>query len=216
MVIFLPLTYLVDVDTERKFPIPLPPPPLPPPNELEEKDVNPPPPICPMWPKELKPETHTFSDWVYDSASNLKDRNISNVWPESNEENVGAKDGKLPKPPNPPNPLEKNEPPVLLLLIPRCCCRRPPPKKSSPNGSSPTTAPQKNHSSGFHSATASLSFSHLEKWHWRLLPEFLHKHLLTTMDTITWTKLVNINIKLWCAVMLLSELTNQCNTKDVF
>lgn len=81
--------------------------------------------------------------WVHGTVSDLKHRNGTDVWPVSNEENAGPKDGKLPKPPIPPNPLEKNEPPVRLLLIPRCCCcRRPPPKKSSPNGSSPTAEPQ--------------------------------------------------------------------------
>lgn len=50
VVIFLPLTVLVEVDTDRKLPM-LPPP--PPPKEVDEKEVKPPPPILPivvMWP----------------------------------------------------------------------------------------------------------------------------------------------------------------------
>lgn len=52
VVIFLPLTNLVEVDTDLKLPIP-PPPPPPPPKDEEEKEVKPPPP--PMSPNELKP-----------------------------------------------------------------------------------------------------------------------------------------------------------------
>lgn len=45
--IFLPLTILVEVDTDLKFPIPLPP------NDVEENDeVRPP---CPREPNEVKP-----------------------------------------------------------------------------------------------------------------------------------------------------------------
>lgn len=45
VVIFLPLTVLVEVDTDRKLPM-LPPP--PPPKEVDEKEVKPPPPILPI------------------------------------------------------------------------------------------------------------------------------------------------------------------------
>lgn len=48
VVIFLPLTNLVEVETDLKLPIP----PPPPPNDEEEKDVIPPP---PMSPNEVKP-----------------------------------------------------------------------------------------------------------------------------------------------------------------
>lgn len=46
VVIFLPLTILVEVDTDLKFPIPLPP------NDVEENEVRPP---CPREPNEVKP-----------------------------------------------------------------------------------------------------------------------------------------------------------------
>lgn len=61
VVILLPLTILVEVETDRKLPIPPPwPPPWPPPKEVEEKEVKPPPPRLPrvlMEPKEVKPAT---------------------------------------------------------------------------------------------------------------------------------------------------------------
>lgn len=46
VVIFLPLTILVEVDTDLKLPIPLPP------NDAEENEVRPP---CPSEPNEVKP-----------------------------------------------------------------------------------------------------------------------------------------------------------------
>lgn len=46
VVIFLPLTILVEVDTDLKLPIPLPP------NDVEENEVRPP---CPNEPNEVKP-----------------------------------------------------------------------------------------------------------------------------------------------------------------
>lgn len=59
VVIFLPLTNLVEVETDLKLPIP---PPPPPPNDEEEKDVIPPP---PMSPNEVKPtKEHTLKTSV--------------------------------------------------------------------------------------------------------------------------------------------------------
>lgn len=148
VVIFLPLTNLVEVDTDLKLPIPPPPPPL---KDEEEKEVTPP----PMSPNEVKPtkkrelsikmkrliynESRTCGliCWVQEQndigcgivqtyCKNHKDlMNLVHTVPESNPE----------KPPNPGKPPKANsDPPILLRLAPLWRLR-PPPKKSSKGSS---------------------------------------------------------------------------------
>lgn len=102
VVIFLPLTILVEVDTDLKLPIP----PPPPPNEEEEKEVNPPPPP-PMSPKELKPKNrisqskkqslNPFIAIIYYNIQ-LTAETLGVCTPVSNPEKPGPKAGKPPKP----------------------------------------------------------------------------------------------------------------------
>lgn len=152
VVIFLPLTVLVEVDTDRKLPM-LPPP--PPPKEVDEKEVKPPPPILPivvmwpMWPiwptalmepKEPKAKSKKLICLIHLSKRSTLPTvleplcssgsfTLANSLPGSKGEKPAPKAGK-PKPP-------KKGPPVRLRLA-RLWCRRPLPKnESSLNGSAP-------------------------------------------------------------------------------
>lgn len=152
VVIFLPLTVLVEVDTDRKLPM-LPPP--PPPKEVDEKEVKPPPPILPivvmwpMWPiwptalmepKEPKAKSKKLMCLIHlskrstlptvvESLCSSVCFTLANSLPGSKGEKPAPKAGK-PKPP-------KKGPPDRLRLA-RPWCRRPLPKnESSLNGSGP-------------------------------------------------------------------------------
>lgn len=150
VVIRLPLTILVEVETDRKLPMPPPwPPPWPPPpNEVEENEVKPPPPRPPrvlMEPKEVKPAGReaespipagqTGERW-YAHGKNAFAACLYFSWcvlPGSKGEKP-APNGGNPKPP-------KNVPPILPWSArPWWWWRRLLLKNgSSPNGSAPET-----------------------------------------------------------------------------